>query len=672
MAIKVRYNGLEIDGNLLPLFSGAFHYWRSAREDWPHIFDQIKGLGFAVVESYVPWSVHELAPGDFDFGRTDPRKDLDAWLSLAHQKGFKVLLRPGPCINSELPDFGYPERLLHDPELAALGPEGNPVLASFQTTTFQVPSYADERIFEAFDGFLSALAPLLQKHLHPHGAVVALQVDNELGYFFNTDPYSSDYAPASLALWAHFLDLKYRQLNALNRAWNGSFKSFEEAPAPRCAPGPGATRESLRAALDWVEYKEYQILWALGRLSELYRGRGLGAVPFFHNFFSPWTTPFNIPEIEGDAGIDFCGLDSYPHAEGALHSVDQARYLSSSSRLAYFPEFGAGTWPLGIRARDLHDQACTMLAPLMGGARGLNFYMLVERDRWLGSPLDVRGTRREDMAGLYERFNAFLRESEWTKASPLNQGLLLHSREAQQHEAAFLRPSSYAERGSLPAELLRAEEPAGLLGEGQPLALEGRAFYEAARAFCAGRHFSFSLADNAVAPERLARHAFVLAAMPAFVDENLARRLRHYAEEGGLLVLGPAKSSLNSRFEPLQAFADLALEPGKPLAVGDGKILWLKAFDSEAVAAFLRKGKIFAETELSDPSLELAAHKSGGRLLLFVRNPHAEERTAKVQREGKFVLKPLWASGKFLGAVEERDVVLAPHEIKVWEVIAVS
>jgi hypothetical protein len=26
MAIKVRYNGLEIDGNLLPLFSGTFHY----------------------------------------------------------------------------------------------------------------------------------------------------------------------------------------------------------------------------------------------------------------------------------------------------------------------------------------------------------------------------------------------------------------------------------------------------------------------------------------------------------------------------------------------------------------------------------------------------------------------------------------------------------------------
>ncbi len=63
MAIKVRYNGLEIDGNLLPLFSGSFHYWRSPREDWAGIFDSIKALGFQVLETYVPLSIHETAPG---------------------------------------------------------------------------------------------------------------------------------------------------------------------------------------------------------------------------------------------------------------------------------------------------------------------------------------------------------------------------------------------------------------------------------------------------------------------------------------------------------------------------------------------------------------------------------------------------------------------------------
>jgi beta-galactosidase len=428
----------------------------------------------------------------------------------------------------------------------------------------------------------------------------------------------------------------------------------------------------LRKRLDWVEYKEYQVQWALGRLSELYRSRGLGAVPLFHNFYGPWTTPFNVADVEADAGIDFCGLDAYPHAETALDVVDQARFLGATSRLAYFPEYGAGSWPFGIRARDLHDQECTMLAPLMGGARGVNFYMLVERDRWLGSPLDNLGRRREENARLFDRFNAFLRETEWAKATPLNQGLVLFSREAQQWESVYGAPSTYAELRALPEALLHSPGDASAFGEGIPGPAQARAFFKAARAFCAGKHFSFSLADSAVSTDRLKRHAFVFAALPEFVDEGLAKRLRGFVEEGGLLVLGPSLPSLSSRFEPLKAFEDLALTPGKATACGDGRILWLKSFDEAAVAALLRKSKVFAETELSDPSLELAAHKSGGRMLLFVRNPHAEERPAKVLREGKFVLKPLWASGKFLGAVEERDVVLAPHEIKVWEVIPVA
>jgi hypothetical protein len=129
---------------------------------------------------------------------------------------------------------------------------------------------------------------------------------------------------------------------------------------------------------------------------------------------------------------------------------------------------------------------------------------------------------------------------------------------------------------------------------------------------------------------------------------------------------------LNNRFEALKAFEGLEPEAGKPLLVGDGRILWLPEWDEKAAAAFLRKGKVFADISLSDPSLELALHKAGGRILLFVRNPHAQTRPASVLREGKFVLKPLWSSGKFLGGVEEREVSLDAHEIKVWELIPVS
>ena len=670
MAIKVRYNGLEIDGNLLPLFSGTFHYWRSPRDAWAGIFDSIKGLGFHVVETYVPWSIHETAPGEFDFGKMDEKKDLDAWLSLAAQKGFKVILRPGPCINSELPDFGYPTRILSEPRFFSRDGDGNPVVLAHQTSAFCVPSYANDELFTEFDSFLSAVAPIFQKHLHPHGPVVSLQVDNELGYFFRMGTYDQDYSEPSLRLWAHFLDLKYRTVKALNEAWGTKFKAFDEAPAPR--RNQAQDIKGLRPCLDWVESREYQILWAISRLAELYRSRGLGSVPFFHNFFGPWTTPYNVVDIEADAGIDFCGLDSYPHASGAAYAVDQARYLSTSSRLAYFPEYGAGSWPFGYPVRDQHDHDATMLAPLMGGARAVNFYMVVERERWLNSPLDNQGKRRPEMAELFERFNKFLADADWSKASPQNQGLILHSREGQWLEAAYQRAGGFFDKQAYHPALVHEAEAEGVFGKGVPGFAAIDSFREASRAFMAENHFSFGIGDSGVPTDKLKKHAFVFMSNPAFLDENLAKRLRSYVEEGGLLVLGPCLPTLNGRFEPMRAWEDLDLQSGKPILVGDGRMLYLNSFDAKAVAAFLRKGKIFNDIALSDTSIELALHKAGGRILLFARNPHDEARQANVLKEGKFVLKPLWASGKFLGGVEERAVSLVPHEIKVWELIPVS
>lgn len=670
MAIKVRYNGLEIDGNLLPLFSGTFHYWRSPRAEWSAIFDSVKALGFSVIETYVPWSIHETAPGEFDFGKTDERKDLDAWLTLAAQKGFKAILRPGPCINSELPDFGYPTRILTEPRFFSRDSDGNPVVLAHQTSAFAVPSYANDELFNEFDSFLSAVAPIIQKHLHPHGPVVTLQVDNELGYFFRTGAYDQDYSEPSLKLWAHFLDLKYRTVKAMNEAWGTKHKGFDEAPAPR--RNQATDLKQLRQCLDWVESREYQILWALSRLAELYRSRGLGSVPFFHNFYGPWTTPYNVVDIEADAGIDFCGLDSYPHASGAAYAIDQARYLSTSSRLAYFPEYGAGSWPFGFPVRDLHDQASTMLAPLMGGARAVNFYMVVERERWLNSPLDNHGKPRPDQAELFERFNKFLVDAEWSRATPQNQGLIIHAREAQWLEAAYQRPGGFYDKQVYHWALIHEKEPAGLFGPGSKGFADVLAFKDASRDFMSQGHFSFGIADNGVPTDKLKKHAFVILSNAAYLDENLAKRLRSYCEEGGLLVFGPNLPGLNGRFEKMKAWEDLDLQPGKPVLVGDGRMLFLDSFDAKAVAAFLRKGKIFNDIALSDSSLELALHKSGGRILIFARNPHDEARKASVLKEGKFVLKPLWASGKFLGGVEEREVSLAPHEIKVWELIPVS
>jgi len=59
--------------------------------------------------------VHEISPGEFDFGEVNPDYDLNAFLTLCEDKDLRVLLRPGPHINSEITYFGFPKRVIEDP-----------------------------------------------------------------------------------------------------------------------------------------------------------------------------------------------------------------------------------------------------------------------------------------------------------------------------------------------------------------------------------------------------------------------------------------------------------------------------------------------------------------------------------------------------------------------------
>jgi len=101
MTIKVTDSGLMIGQKRVPLLSGSMHYWRIARTDWEKCLSKVKALGFSIVCPYVPWSVHELSPGEFDFGEMEQRKDLGAFLRMAQSLGLYVMLRPGPHINVE-------------------------------------------------------------------------------------------------------------------------------------------------------------------------------------------------------------------------------------------------------------------------------------------------------------------------------------------------------------------------------------------------------------------------------------------------------------------------------------------------------------------------------------------------------------------------------------------
>lgn len=85
--IVVANHQFRIGSNVEGLYAGAVHYWRLDREKWSEILDKVCSLGFVAISIYMPWEVHEIERGRFDFGSIDPRKDLDAFLTLASPRG---------------------------------------------------------------------------------------------------------------------------------------------------------------------------------------------------------------------------------------------------------------------------------------------------------------------------------------------------------------------------------------------------------------------------------------------------------------------------------------------------------------------------------------------------------------------------------------------------------
>jgi len=182
-SVTVADHEFKVDGKSVSLYGGAVHYWRLDRDKWDGILQSVKDLGFAMISIYIPWEAHEVERGVFDFGEKDPRLDIDAFLTLCEDKGFQIVVRPGPQINSELTWFGYPKRILADASLHALSARGSKAVLTQVPKPIPALSYAADKFFDETALWYDAICEILARHAHPRGGIVAAQVDNEMAFF---------------------------------------------------------------------------------------------------------------------------------------------------------------------------------------------------------------------------------------------------------------------------------------------------------------------------------------------------------------------------------------------------------------------------------------------------------------------------------------------------------
>jgi beta-galactosidase len=654
MTVSVGDTGLTVDGRHVPVYSGAVHYWRLDRERWPLILDRVQSLGFQMIETYIPWSVHETSPGVFDWGERDPRKNIDAFMRLCEEHGLWLLVRPGPLINAELTDFGFPEWVLLDPAVQARTSLGSLHLDAawglHPPRPFPVPSYASERFFELTGGWYDVVCPIIARHLAPRGCVVAVQSDNETCYLFHDQPYATDYSPDSLRLYRSFLRQLHRDVQTLNRVYGSSYASFDDVDPPR--DGPIETRDDAPFHLDWVAYKEYQIRWSVARFARMLRERGMRTVPIFHDVAYQYRTPLDISRLETDPDIDWVGLNLYRPPWEHAPLADRARFLAGSTRLPFVPELGAGIWSHHVATPTPSEQEFVNLSVLMYGIKAFNFYMLVERERWQGSPITRHGECRTEYASFYAQLLEFLTRFEFWRFRRAPRPAVLLSYDLERFEAANSTLNyGHVDLYGLPPELFDATRDLGL-----KWVQSAGAWLQTLKQTLHTAGIDYDLADTHLADSRLAHYPLVFVQSADFMDSADQLRLLEYVEHGGHVALGPGVPDLDAYLQPCSLLAEPVAQ-GRIRHVAEAEL-------ADVVRALLPS----PEFRVDDARLDLVAHHDGPRQLLFIANPTTDGVCAKLHFQGSRSFESAWGPAKTASGDGHVEVRLDGYQVQVWQV----
>lgn len=414
-----------------PLFSGECSYWAVPRDNWRAVARSVKAMGIDIVGSYIPWSHHELSPGEYDWtGRTAHQRDLLGFIEVMQEEKLDLILRPGPYIYAGWPHGGPPERV-----------GGMKVDRLDPLFLREARPYIDAICRDV-------LAP---RQITRGGNILMLQADNE-PYPFVEQLGDELGCFARPGLFKEWLKRKYAgDLDALNRRWRSDYASFDEpafyfheiavntelAMADRLLPGP---EYRIRYA-DSFEFIGWYAAEVVRTVSGWMREDGID-VPITANSWSPLYADFSkFAEVSDIAGMDIYpapnftdpasarGKRSYSVKDSWQHNVDVVKMTEANvtGGNVWSAEFQAGIYPLSKSGYipPGHFRFIT-LALMAHGLKAWNWYLLVTQYNWPNSPINEWGWPNEYYP-IHKDVLALARRIEPWNLTPINDvGLVVY------------------------------------------------------------------------------------------------------------------------------------------------------------------------------------------------------------------------------------------------------
>jgi beta-galactosidase len=517
------------------------HYWRVDPRRWAACLAQLHGLGLTIVETYVPWRIHEPAPGARSWTGAH---DLARFLELAQAAGLAVVLRPGPHVNAELTCFGMPDHVVADPGVQARTARGTPVWMPSPPRAWPVPSYASELFRGKVRAWYAAVAEVAAPYLAPAGPVVAIGVDNEAQMFFRLGAYDLDYHPDAIRWW--------HEDEATGEAVGEALDAGEALDPPRAWDPAQAARCAA-----WVRFKDRYVARALGALGALLDEVGFGGIARFHNLPPGHHGLGDVRGIQAAIGGP-AGIDAYT-ARGDLRELRRraAALVGNAAPIPIAFEVGVGFFPwlppLDFAQRgdpdpDPDRERDHLLTLLAGGVRGFNLFMAVERDRYYGAAIDAAGAL-EPHAAWIRPLVAALAEVDWPALRRRASIALVGTRA----DARFgIATSVIDPMTPVLAEALKLG-PGGAAELGTDAgAIAARRWQTALASALELAQVPYAIIDEAATEAELARYRAIVLPTGERVDRGLWLRVRAVVEaRRSILVIGPGTPVRDELDQPL-------------------------------------------------------------------------------------------------------------------------
>ncbi len=489
------------------MFPYGTQYYRAPNppeSDWETDFKRMADQGFTLVKIWAMWSWINRAEGQYDFAA------FDRLFELADKNGLGIvintILENVPYwVTVRFPDARYE---------ASDGQKFWPIARS-NTPGGGWPGLCldNDDVREIAGQFLAAVGERYAESPVLWGYDVWNEVFFEPTNYHCFEGRHFCYCPGTRAKFVQWLQKRYGTIEALNAAWRRPYTDWGQVYPPRYLGG-------LPDWFDWLKFRldsqADQMEWRIRTLRTVDQihpmtSHGIGYT--LHGMATHLTDDFQIAPL-----VDQWGLSSFPmgqHPSEHMRSVDLVRSASMLAGKEFWQsELGGGQTVNGLYRSAMprgEDIAFWNWTAFMGGAKGLLYWQWRPELLGLESPgygltrSDGSITDRAEAAGWFARF--------------LNQHQELADAEPVRGEMAIL-----------------------VLNESQILtfAANGNAAPYAESIFGIYRAlWDANLQVDFTTIDHLADYPLVWLPFPLMIEEEHARRLIEYVENGGTLISDP-------------------------------------------------------------------------------------------------------------------------------------